>query len=236
MVSLMIRPAGQVLRSRLRRRSLALPLLLAFWAPLGALAEVPVSAGGQSAETAEANQSKEAIAQETVEAFHAVLLDVMKASGSTSFAEREERVEQSLALTFDMTLMAKTSIGKSWKELGEQERRDWVALSRRYSASNYVKNFKDWSGQAFATLAVEPAARATLLVKTEFVQPTDDNVRFDYRLRRIGEGWRVIDVQIDGKVSEITLRRADYRAVIERKGYEQLVADVTSKIEGFARE
>jgi len=68
------------------------------------------------------------------------------------------------------------------------------------------------------------------------VQASDDNVTFDYRLRKLGDRWLVIDIQIDGKVSEITMRRADYRSVIERKGYDQLVIDVTGKIEGFARE
>jgi phospholipid transport system substrate-binding protein len=214
-------------------------VLLVMSAPVGVLAEAPAAASpvAQAAvNPPEVSETPEQVVRHTVESFHAVLLEVMKSSGAASFAEREDRVAQALDGSFDMTLMAKTSIGKSWKELSEEQQRDWVALSRRYSASNYTKNFKDWSGQSFATLGVEPAARGTLVVKTELVQPADDNVKFDYRLRRLDGGWRVIDVQIDGKVSEITLRRADYRSVIERKGFERLVADVTRKIAGFERQ
>ena len=137
---------------------------------------------------------------------------------------------------FDITLMAKASIGPAWKDLDEEARRSWVALSRTYSASNYTNNFVGWSGQVFETLGIEPAARGTILVKTEFVQQSDDNVKFDYRLRKVAEGWRVIDIQIDGKVSEITLRRANYRSVIERKGFPQLIAEVEKKVEKFRTE
>jgi len=62
------------------------------------------------------------------------------------------------------------------------------------------------------------------------------NVQLDYRLRQVNGVWRVIDVHLDGKVSELTLRRADYRAVIERRGFDELVMEVTEKIEGFAKE
>jgi phospholipid transport system substrate-binding protein len=239
MVSHMNAPAGQPACS-VPRRGLRLPalllLLLALIAP-AALAETPVAAvaADSTADAASVGTPEEA-ARRAVEGFHDAVIEVMKSSGTSSFMERETRMGAALDDAFDMTLMAKTSIGKVWKGLDDESKRDWVALSRRYSAGNYAKNFKDWSGQTFATHGVEPAARGTLVVKTELVQPTDDNVTFDYRLRKVGDRWLVIDVQIDGKVSEITMRRADYRSAIERKGYEQLVADVTRKIEGFERE
>ena len=92
------------------------------------------------------------------------------------------------------------------------------------------------SNQHFETLGEEPAARGTILVKTEFVQPTDDNVKFDYRLRKTNGRWRVIDVTLDGKVSEMTLRRADYTSVIDRDGYPALVEAVQKKIDNYANE
>jgi len=73
-------------------------------------------------------------------------------------------------------------------------------------------------------------------VKTEFVQPSDDNVRFDYRLRQVDGRWLIIDITLDGKVSEITLRRADYSAVIEREGFEKLITSLQKKIAKLEKE
>ena len=52
----------------------------------------------------------------------------------------------------------------------------------------------------------------------------------------MGDGWRIIDIQLDGKISEITLRRADYRAVIKRKGYQALVELITKQIADIENE
>jgi phospholipid transport system substrate-binding protein len=52
----------------------------------------------------------------------------------------------------------------------------------------------------------------------------------------VGEDWRIIDVQLDGKISEMTLRRADYRSVIKRQGYPQLVEALEEKVEKLSKE
>jgi len=217
-----------------------LPLLIVLIGSAGSAEATPPPDSGASPAKLHTSPSDlagaEEAARERVESFHDVLIDVMKTSDSEPFAEREEKVANALDASFDITFMARAAIGKTWKELDEEQQRDWIALSRQYSASNYAKNFKGHGGHRFVTHSVEPAARNTLLVKTAFVQPADDDVQLDYRLRKIDDQWRIIDVQMDGKVSEITLRRADYRAVIERKGFDELVVEVSEKIAVFERQ
>jgi phospholipid transport system substrate-binding protein len=104
------------------------------------------------------------------------------------------------------------------------------------SATRYADNFDGYDDQRFETRSEKPAARGTILVMTELVQPKDENVSFDYRLRRTTEGWRIIDVQLDGVISELTLRRAQYRSVIEHEGFERLVKVIESKIEEISGE
>jgi len=174
--------------------------------------------------------------QEIVESLHSVILDCMKGGCGSAFEERYDRIVVKLDETFDLPFMARLSIGKAWKSLSAEEQEIFVALSRSLSASNYAANFDSYGGQRFETLGEESAARGTILVKTEFVQPTDDDVKFDYRLRQSEEGWRIIDVTLDGKVSEITMRRADYGSVIKREGFPKLVEAIEKKIAKLAKE
>jgi phospholipid transport system substrate-binding protein len=187
---------------------------------------------GDSAPSVEtdAAQSPRAV----VESLHATLIACMKGECGPGFEGRYERILAQLDQSFDLPFMARISIDKAWKTLSPEDQLAFVELSRSYSASNYASNFDSYGGQTFETLGEEPAARGTILVKTELVQPNDDNVRFDYRLRKSGSGWRIIDVTLDGKVSEITMRRADYGAVIEREGYASLVRAIESKIAKLA--
>lgn len=171
-----------------------------------------------------------------VESLHDVLLGCMKEADALGFQGRYDRILANLDETFDLPFMARVSIGAVWKELAEPQREDFIDLSRRLSASDYAGNFDGYGGESFETSAVEPAARGTLLVRTKLVRPDDDDVKFDYRLRMVGEDWRIIDVQLDGKISEMTLRRADYRSVIKRKGYPQLVEALEEKVEKLFKE
>lgn len=171
-----------------------------------------------------------------VQSLHGVLLDCMKGACGPDIKGRYQRIVAVLDETFDLAFMARIAIGKAWRTLSSDERATYYELSRRLSAFNYANNFNSYGGQHFATLGEEPAARGTILVKTEFVQPSDDNVRFDYRLRQVDGRWRIIDITLDGKVSEITLRRADYSTVIEREGFEKLITSLQKKIAKLEKE
>ena len=173
---------------------------------------------------------------EVVESIHETLIECMKGACGPDFQGRYDRIVSELDEGFDLPFMARISVGRAWQSMSPAERKEFVELSRQYSAANYASNFDGYSNQHFETLGEEPAARGTILVKTEFVQPTDDNVKFDYRLRKTNGRWRVIDVTLDGKVSEMTLRRADYTSVIDRDGYPALVEAVQKKIDNYANE
>ena len=43
-------------------------------------------------------------------------------------------------------------------------------------------------------------------------------------------GWKVIDVYLNGNVSELALRRSEYASALKRDGFEQLLASVETKI------
>jgi len=173
----------------------------------------------------------EAAARVVVEAFHEVLLDCMKQADALGFRGRYERIAAALDERFDVPFMARLSVGAAWKELAPQQRTDFVDLSHQLSASSYAHNFDGYADQNFETRSSAPGARGTMVVKTEFVQPGDSDVKFDYRLRWAGDRWRIIDVHLDGRISEITLRRAQFRSLIEREGFPELVRTVEERIE-----
>jgi phospholipid transport system substrate-binding protein len=175
-------------------------------------------------------------AKAVVERLHEVLLSCMREGDALGFQGRYDRIAATLDETFDLSFMARLSLGADWKGLDEEQRAEFTGLSRRLSASSYADNFSGYGGQRFETLSDEPAAHGTILVKTVLVQPKDKDVKLDYRLRRYADRCRIIDIRLDGKVSEITLRRADYRSVIQRDGFVKLVEMLEEKIEELSSE
>jgi phospholipid transport system substrate-binding protein len=194
---------------------------------------VPASEEGIAARTEEDNQ---AAARQVVEGLHAELLSCMKQGEKLGFQGRYDRIVANLEHSFDLPLMARAAVSSAWKQLDPKQRADFIDLTRRLSASRYADNFSSYGGQSFETLTTEPAARDTIVVKTLFVQPDDRDVRFDYRLRHVPAGWRVIDVQLEGMISELAIRRGQYRSVIEREGFPQLVETLEERIDELSQQ
>ena len=222
------------MRSRKSLARILLLLLLLAPAPAGAVEQEAVLPAVSA--VAPASEDAGAAARAVVESLHGVLLGCMERADEFGFQGRYDRIAAELDEAFDLPFMARVSVGAAWKELAEQERTEFVDLSRRYSASKYAYNFNGYGGERFETLFYEPATRGTMVVKTTLVQPKDDDVQFDYHLRNADGHWRIIDIQLDGKSSELPYRRARYRSLIRREGFPHLVESLEEKIDEFSRE
>jgi phospholipid transport system substrate-binding protein len=43
-------------------------------------------------------------------------------------------------------------------------------------------------------------------------------------------GWRIVDIYLNGTVSELALRRSEYSALIQREGFKALLAKLDERI------
>jgi phospholipid transport system substrate-binding protein len=168
-----------------------------------------------------------------VKHLHDALLDAMKRAGELGYAGRRDALAPVLAASFDFPFMSRLALGSEWRKLDDEQRKRWVSTFQELSLATYAARFDGFSGESFVTDATEPAARDTALVKTRLVRPDDEPVHLNYRLRKDGDGWRVIDIYLNGTVSEVALRRSEYAAVLERSGFEALVAELETKIGSY---
>jgi len=212
-----------------KRFALFVAWVLLAWPHAAAATDPGAGAAGPSAEDA-------AAARGVVESLHEVLSDCMREADELGFQGRYERILAALDETFDLPFMARAALGSTWKELSEEQLAEFTDLSRRLSATRYADNFDSDGGTRFETRSERPAARGTIEVLTELVQPKDRNVRFDYRLRKVQGRWRIIDIMLDEAISELAVRRSQYRSLIKREGYAHLVEAVEEKIEELSTE
>jgi phospholipid transport system substrate-binding protein len=169
-----------------------------------------------------------------VERLHGALLGVMQEAEKLGYQGRHDRLAPVVSELFDLPFMAEKSVGRYWGEAGSEDRQRLVAVFTRYIVANYANRFDGWGGQQFETLGSEPSARGTVLVRTRLLDPAGENVALDYRLRDAGGQWRIIDIYLDGKVSELALRRSEYSSLIKREGFEALLAALDQRISELA--
>jgi len=169
-------------------------------------------------------------ARATVERLYAALLDVMKRSDELSYQGRYAELDPVIQQVYDLPFMSAKTLGRHWKQLSEEDRSRWVSIFTRLTVSTYADRFDGYTGQKFEVLSVEPSNYETMVVRTRIVPTDDDPVDLDYRLRDEQGSWRIIDIFMNGTVSELALRRSEYSSVVKRDGFEALLASLEEKI------
>jgi len=169
-----------------------------------------------------------------VERLHGALLELLRHGERLGYAGRLERIAPVIAETFDRPFMAERVVGRHWRSFTPEQRTRWTTMFADFTAANYAGNFDRFSGQRFETLGEEPAANDTRLVRTMLRDPGNEDVELIYRLQHGPDGWRIIDIQLGGTVSELALRRADFTSVLDSEGFEGLARLLRQRIDDLA--
>ena len=166
-----------------------------------------------------------------VEGINAALLDVMKNAGELGFEGRRERLEPVLTENFNFPQMARIAVGpQRWAELSEAERERLTEVFTRRSIADFAARFDGYGGERFEVLGEEPGQRGTVRVENRIVKSSGEPVPINYVLREFDGEWRVIDIVLDAKYSELARTRAEYASVLDRRGFEGLIQSLEDKI------
>ncbi len=193
-----------------------LPLLVAFTTS-------PLQAGEPAA------PSSLDAAKAPIESFYRALDASMKAGASLALDARKQQLAPAVAGTFDLPLMAAKVLGRHWRSLPPADQRRWIEAFSALTVKTYAEQFDEDSGLTFEVGAVQAAPAGTALVRTRLLRASEAPVAIDYRLRPVAGGWRVIDIFLNGTVSELALRRSEYSSVLERDGFPSLVSTLQTR-------
>jgi phospholipid transport system substrate-binding protein len=165
-----------------------------------------------------------------IEQLHGALLEVMQDAERLGYAGRYERLKPVLEGSYDFPLMARIATGRAWSDLSEEQRARLVELFAKMSVATYAARFDGYGGEHFEIAGQTPAPREGVVVESRIVPPDDDPVGLHYVLRHSEDGWRIVDVLLDGRFSELARQRAEFSAVLGDGGFPTLVASLERKI------
>ena len=186
------------------------------WFERIALAAVLALAGFASAPAADSGQSDPAAA--TITSFYSTLTDTMRQGKALGFEGRETKLAPAIDSAFDLPVMAQFMVGPGWATMSQADRDSVVAAFRRYTIADYARNFDSYDGQHFT---VDPAVIVRgpdHVVQTKLVLQKGDPVTLNYRMRQDGSSWKIVDVFLNGFVSELATRRSDFAATVASGG------------------
>ncbi|MBC8337573.1 MAG: ABC transporter substrate-binding protein [Rhodospirillales bacterium] len=171
---------------------------------------------------------------ETVERFQATLLEVMKGAKASNIQQRYSLLSPSVEKAFHIPLMVQIASGNYWKQATNTERLELVNAFRRMSILTLATLFDGYSGEIFKVVEEKPGPQKTTLVGTELIKADKSKVEIAYVTRPFPKGWRIIDVIVDSGISELMVRRSEYRQTLKKAGIPGLIKLLNGKADELA--
>ncbi|MCA1779968.1 MAG: ABC transporter substrate-binding protein [Xanthomonadaceae bacterium] len=205
-----------LLLAHLRQALLFAALLLLTMAPLGALQA--------QAELAEA--SPEAV----VERLEEMLINNMKSSDTIGFQQRFERLRPLLEQIMAVERMGRYVFGRDWRDFDPDARRHFNKTFLDLSAATYAGQFDAHNGEAFEPIEVQRQSEDRAVVRRRLITGSGRKVAFDYLMTRDEGGWQIVTIITDG-VSDLAIKRGQYRRVLESDGFEAVIEHISEAID-----
>lgn len=180
-------------------------------------------------------RAQDGAATRTVESLHAVLAGNMAEGAALGFDARLERLRPVLAEVFDFETITKVALGDAYAGLDAATRARFRALLEQMSAVTYADNFKPQrDAPRFVTVAEQPARGERVVVRTRLERSSGEPVSLDYVVQHTPAGPRIVNVLAEG-VSDLSLKRAQYAAVIRTDGVMGLLERIETQVTELAR-
>jgi phospholipid transport system substrate-binding protein len=185
------------------RQSLSTPWILAVIALLF-LGAIPSPAEAESA------------AARRIEAYYQQLMPTLRAAGQLSVGERDRRFSPAITSAFDIGTMTRLASGPAWGKFSGAQQAAVRDAFARFLVADYAHQVTDYSGESFVVdPQTSPEARGGgEIVRTKLLQPGGRTVQINYLVR----GGRVIDVYLNGTVSDLATRRDEFASILAGGG------------------
>ncbi len=170
-------------------------------------------------------------ASQVVSGFYSTLVSAMK-SGK-SFDARAAQMKPAIERAFNLKDMMRTAAGPGWIKASPEQQAKLVSAFRSFSVANYASQFKAYDGEKFEVKGEEATGQGDVIVKTVLTSGSDTH-ELNYLMRRGPQGWQIVDVYLNGTISEMASRRSEFSSVLREQGPDALQKMLDQKSQTLA--
>ena len=158
-------------------------------------------------------EAPRAIVQEMTDRALAVLADKGLAS-----EEKRRRLEEIATAHTDFDTMSHLVLGRNWSQFSPAQQAEFVKEFKAHLSMTYGRNIENYRNEKVVIVGDREEARGDWTVQTKILRGGGaQDILVDYRLRKQGDAWRVIDIVIE-RVSLVANFRSQLQEVVSQGG------------------
>jgi ABC-type transporter MlaC component len=186
---------------------------------------IETSVSEASPESAEVGSPISAIRQ-----FMSDVEDARKITGDDPYQKRLDHLIPVVTAAFDMHAMSSAIVGRSvWRVWSPDEQNNFSSVMTEFLSATIAGRLNIETNRPTDVLEAVPGPRGSQIVRTLSTQ-NGEEIRVDYRVAPRGDGWAIVDIVADAKVSEVARRRAEFLGIIQAQGNAGIIAAIEKKI------
>ena len=166
-----------------------------------------------------------------IQTYYQQLMPTIQQAGRLSVRERDRSFTPVIGAVFDLATMTRLAVGPAWKSFSAEQQAAARDAFARFIVADYASQIKDYSGESFVVdpQTIPETRGGGEIVKTRLLQPGGRAVSINYLVR----GERVIDIYLNGTISDLATRRDEFASIIASGGADALIKRLQDRTESL---
>lgn len=160
-----------------------------------------------------------------IQNYYTRLVSAMREASSMPIQARYQRLAPILAGAFDFGTMTRLSVGPAFGSASGSQQAAMRQAFEKFTGAYYANRIDGYSGEQFQVDPVAEPRGGQKIVKTKLVRPGGGSTQINYLM----SGSRVIDIYLDGTVSEVASRRGEFASIMSSGGPDALIQALREK-------
>lgn len=158
-------------------------------------------------------------------------LEPLLSTSDLSYDNIDEFLTAHIAQQLDMRRIARYVLRNYWKKISVAERQRFMSVFKNTILESYKKHLYNYAKAEIRIVRSVEHAPAGVSVITKIRVPSKTPLSMNWRLYRTEDKLRIFDISVAG-ISKVSAARSEYKAVLEKHGFNHLISEICNRIEG----
>lgn len=155
-------------------------------------------------------------------------VDVLR-DNQLSADQKRRRLEQIVYPETDFDTIARLVLARNWSRFSPEQQAEFVRLFKEHLSVTYGRSIENYHNERVEVTGDHEEARGDWTVNTKILRGGGaQDILVDYRLRKQGDAWRIIDFVIE-RVSLVANFRSQFQDLMSQGGPEKVLAALREK-------